>query len=144
MIVQPPSTARVCPVTKLEASDAKKSSAPASSPGSPVRPIGARLRIQRWLNVETSTYDHAYFRVSSDGSTWTTMWENSGEITDTSWNEVEFDVSSVTDGNDHLYLRWTMGTTDSSWLYSGWNLDDVEVSGIRAATKRTLPVRSWQ
>ena len=33
-----------------------------------------------------------------------------------------------------MYVRWGMGTTDSSWHYSGWNLDDVVVSGVRLAT----------
>jgi len=38
--VQPPSTWMICPVTKLDASLAKNSMAPSSSPISPVRPIG--------------------------------------------------------------------------------------------------------
>jgi hypothetical protein len=37
----PPSTARICPVTKLDASDARKSNGPTSSSGRPIRPIGA-------------------------------------------------------------------------------------------------------
>jgi len=87
------------------------------------------LKFQRYLNVETSTYDHAYVRVSNDGSSWTTLWSNSSEVTDSSWSLQEFDISSVADGEGTVYLRWTQGVTDSSWTYSGWNIDDVQIWG---------------
>ena len=88
------------------------------------------VKFWRHLNVETNTYDHAYVRVSTDGSSWTTVWENSGEVTDSSWSQVEYDISSVADGQPAVYLRWTMGTTDGGWEYSGWNIDDIEVFGL--------------
>ena len=28
-----------------------------------------------------------------------------------------------------MLIRWGMGPTDGSWQYSGWNIDDVEVTG---------------
>jgi len=83
------------------------------------------LKFRRWLGVEESEYDHAYVRVSNDGSTWTTVWENSDYVTDSSWSLQEFDISGVADGQSTVYLRWTMGATDSSWQYCGWNFDDV-------------------
>ncbi len=88
------------------------------------------LKFQRYLNVETPTYDHAYVRVSNDGSSWTTVWQNTSEVTDSGWSLQEFDISSVADGQSTVYLRWTQGTTDSSWQYSGWNIDDVEIWGV--------------
>ena len=88
------------------------------------------LKFHRWLNVETNTYDHAYVRVSNNGSNWTTLWQNSGQVTDSAWSQQEFDISSVANNQATVYLRWTMGTTDSSWLYSGWNIDDVEIWGL--------------
>lgn len=91
---------------------------------------GAKLRFRRWLNVERPAYDHAYVRVSTNGSSWTTVWENAEEITDATWQQVEYDISAVADGQSTVYLRWTMGSTDSSWLYSGWNIDDVEIIGF--------------
>ncbi|MBN2053460.1 hypothetical protein JW905_00975, partial [bacterium] len=39
----------------------------------------------------------------------------------------EYDLSTYADGQPAVYLRWTMGTTDSSVIYCGWNIDDVEV-----------------
>ncbi|MBD3222870.1 T9SS type A sorting domain-containing protein, partial [bacterium] len=89
------------------------------------------LRFRRHLNVEQPAYDHAYLRASTDGSTWTTIWENGAEITDDSWQLVEYDLSDIADGEPTLYLRWVMGETDGSWRYSGWNLDEVEIRALR-------------
>jgi hypothetical protein len=96
------------------------------------------LRFWRWLGVETATYDHASVRVSTDGSSWTTVWQNSGEVADTSWTAVDLDLSAIADGQPAVYLRWTMGTTDSAWNYCGWNLDDVEVWAVRSGDSGAL------
>ena len=90
------------------------------------------LAFWRWLGVERSMYDHAYVRVSNNGTTWTTIWQNPDEdVTDSTWIRQEFDISAIADNQPTVYLRWTMGTTDSAWTYCGWNIDDVE---IRATT----------
>lgn len=91
------------------------------------------VRFRRWLGVEQPTYDHAYLRVSNDGLTWTTVWENGGEINDNGWQEVSYDLGAIADGQATVYLRWTIGTTDSSWIFCGWNLDDIEILGLPAA-----------
>ena len=85
------------------------------------------LKFWRWLGVEQPLYDHAYVRVSNNGSTWTTIWENPTEITDSSWTMQEFDISAIADNQPTVYLRWTMGTTDVGWQYCGWNIDDVQI-----------------
>jgi len=91
------------------------------------------LHFKRWLCVEPSYYDHAYVRVSSDGTNWTTVWQNSTSGTsDTSWSPQEFDLSAYADGKSQVYVRWTMGTTDSVVQYCGWNIDDVEIWGLSA------------
>ncbi len=92
------------------------------------------LRFWRWLGVETPIYDHAYVRVSTDGSSWTTVWENPEEITDDSWVEMEIDISAVADNQPTVYLRWTMGTSDGGWISCGWNIDDIEVVSYDCAT----------
>ncbi len=89
------------------------------------------VKFQRWLNVEQPTYDHAYLRVSNDGVAWTTLWQNGAVVEDNAWSEHEFDISAVADGQSTVYLRWTQGTTDGSWLYSGWNIDDVEIWALQ-------------
>jgi subtilisin family serine protease len=87
------------------------------------------LKYRRWLGVEKPAYDHAYLRVSNNGTSWTTVWQNGAQIADTSWVLQDLDISSVADGQSTVYLRWTMGSTDSSWQYCGWNIDDVEIWG---------------
>lgn len=37
------------------------------------------LEFDRWLNVESPTYDHAYIQVSNNGSSWTQVWANTAE-----------------------------------------------------------------
>ncbi len=91
------------------------------------------LKFWRWLGVEQSTYDHAYVRVSNDGTNWTTVWSNSSVVSDTSWVQQEFDISAVADDQPTVYIRWTMGTTDGSWRYCGWNIDDVEIWGLASS-----------
>jgi hypothetical protein len=94
---------------------------------------GVTLKFWRWLNVEQPSYDHATIYVSNNGSDWSQVWTNGSEITDSSWSQQEYDISAVADGQPAVYLRWTMGTTDGSWQYSGWNIDDVELWGVTSA-----------
>lgn len=90
------------------------------------------LKFWRWLGVERNLYDHAYVRVSNDGTNYTTLWANgSAHTEDAAWSLQEFDISAVADGQGTVYIRWTMGTTDSSWRYCGWNIDDVEIWGVQ-------------
>ncbi len=90
-----------------------------------------KLRFWRWLGVERFTYDKAYVRVSNNGTTWTNVWQNpDAETADRTWVFQEFDISAVADGQATVYLRWTMGPTDTSWTYCGWNIDDVVIWGI--------------
>jgi hypothetical protein len=91
------------------------------------------LKLWRWLGVEQPSYDHAYVRVSNNGSSWTTIWENSAVVEDSAWSQQEYDISSVADNQATVYLRWTIGTTDGSWQYCGWNIDDVEIWGLGGA-----------
>ncbi|MCO6439031.1 MAG: S8 family serine peptidase [Phycisphaerae bacterium] len=100
---------------------------------------GVTLRFERWLGVEQPTYDHAYVRVSTNGSSWTTIWENTAEIADSSWTQQEFDISSIADNQPTVYIRWTMGTTDGSWFYCGWNIDDIEIWAAGGGPQCVVP-----
>ncbi|MBU1317849.1 MAG: M28 family peptidase [candidate division Zixibacteria bacterium] len=91
---------------------------------------GVSLSFWRWLGVEQPSYDHAYVRISTNGTTWTTLWQNTEEVTDANWTEMSFDIASIADGQATVYIRFTMGTTDGSWQYCGWNIDDLEVSAF--------------
>jgi len=89
--------------------------------------FGVTLKFRRWLGVKQPAYDHAYVRISTDGSNWYTLWENSEEITDYSWTQMELDLSDYADDQQEVYLRWVMGETDGGWTYCGWNIDDIEI-----------------
>lgn len=88
------------------------------------------LRFWRWLGVESPEYDHASVKVSTDGSTWTTLWSNSDYVEDNAWTQMDIDISSIADNHGVVYIRWTMGTTDEGWTYCGWNIDDVEIWAV--------------
>ncbi len=93
------------------------------------------LVFYRWLGVERSRFDHAYVRVSNNGTNWTTIWSNpDSHIEDSSWSRQEYDISATADGQATVYLRWTMGSTDDSWQFCGWNIDDVEIWGTATST----------
>lgn len=94
-----------------------------------------KFSFQRWLGIEPSTWDHANIQVSNDGDDWVTVWQHDGgEILDTEWVYQEFDISTVADGEETVYLRWGLGPTDTIITYYGWNLDDVVVSGSPLVT----------
>jgi len=88
------------------------------------------VRFWRWLGVEQPAYDHAYVRVSNNGTSWTTVWQNMEEITDSSWTQVQYDISAVADNESTVYVRWTMGETDVGWQYCGWNIDDIQILAL--------------
>ncbi|OQW94504.1 MAG: hypothetical protein BWK77_09150 [Verrucomicrobia bacterium A1] len=88
------------------------------------------LGFWRWLGVESKSWDHAYVRISTNGTTWTNMWENpSSNFSDRAWAYVEYNLSKWADRKTNLYIRWVMGSTDSADQYCGWNIDDVIVRG---------------
>jgi hypothetical protein len=92
---------------------------------------GVRLKFWRWLGVEKALYDHARVQVSNNGINWTILWQNPEDVSieDSSWTLQDIDISAVADNQPTVYLRWTMGPTDGSWTYCGWNIDDVQVGG---------------
>ncbi len=94
------------------------------------------LRFWRWLNVShggvdgLTQNDHASIHVSNDGVSWITVWENQLAVCDQLWEPVAYDISEVADGQESVYVRWTMGPTDGVLRYSGWNIDDIEILGL--------------
>jgi hypothetical protein len=85
----------------------------------------------RWLGVESSTYDHAAFQISTDGATWTDVWTHAGgAISESAWSIQAYDISAIADNQPAVSLRWVMGTTDTSVTYPGWNIDDVRIRGV--------------
>ena len=95
--------------------------------------LDVQLSFMRWLNVEQPAYDHAYIDVSNDdGTTWLEIWTNTSVITNNYWNQVTYDLSSIADLHSNVRIRFSIGSTDGAWQYSGWNIDDLFISGVEA------------
>jgi MYXO-CTERM domain-containing protein len=88
------------------------------------------VKFWRWLGVEHPAFDRASVTVSTDGQSWTTVWQNPSELSDTQWTQQEIDLTAVAAGQPTVYLRWTMGPTDGGATYCGWNIDDIELWGL--------------
>ncbi len=93
------------------------------------------VEFQRWLGVESATYDRATFEVSNDGTNWTMVWQNPTVSMSpaSAWTKVEHDIAAVADNQPTVFLRWGMGTTDSSVIYCGWNIDDIIINALTPA-----------
>jgi len=87
-----------------------------------------RLEFRRWLGVESPRWDRAKIEVSNNAADWTRVWRNSEEVGDATWQPQSLDISAVADDRPEVYIRWTMGPTDSAFQYCGWNIDDVVLS----------------
>ncbi len=86
-----------------------------------------QLQFCRYLYVELPAYDQASIGVRAGNGTWSTVWSNTSVVEDNQWQTAVYDISSIADNQSNVQIRWTMGTTDSSWTYSGWNIDDVQI-----------------
>jgi hypothetical protein len=92
---------------------------------------GAELKFWRWLGVDAPAYAKATIEVSTNGTTWTQVWQNPMSVADTAWLQQTYNISAVADNQPTVYLRWTMGpTTSNATTYPGWNIDDVEIWGV--------------
>lgn len=100
-------------------------------------PIGSsgyetlRLKFMRWLGVESSYYDKAGIEVSNNGADWVSLWNNpTKSMCDGQWVGVSYDLPPLADNQPNLYLRWSMGPTDFSVTFPGWNIDDVQLFSV--------------
>jgi len=92
---------------------------------------GVSLSFERWLGVESNSYDHASVEARVGTGSWQTVWDHTtGSFQETSWTHQVYDISDIADNQSDVQLRWVMGTTDVSVTYSGWNLDDIVFSGV--------------
>jgi hypothetical protein len=49
------------------------------------------------------------------------------------------DLTAQAAGHADVRIRWTMGPTDTSWQFAGWNLDDVVIEGAFPCDGSSLP-----
>jgi hypothetical protein len=51
-------------------------------------------------------------------------------VTDNAWQPVQYDISSIADGQSAIQVRWGYQLADEHALeYSGWNIDDIQLWG---------------
>jgi hypothetical protein len=95
---------------------------------------GITLSFWRWLGVEDSIYDHAYFQVYN-GSSWVTLFANSPTVTDESaWSQWTYNISAYANNRSNFQFRFGIGTTDVSVTYCGWNIDDILITSVACDT----------
>ena len=87
------------------------------------------LEYYRWLNSDYAWY--MLNRVEAfDGDTWQTLWQTgvAPGITDSEWTQQSFDLTAL--ANENMAVRFGFSIESSeSMIVSGWNLDDVTVTG---------------
>ncbi len=106
---------------------------------------GSRLSFQRWLNMAAAPYASITVEISTDGSSWSTLWSAEKEVTDAEWTLQEFDISAVADEQPAFQLRWGYSVVQSiPLLGSGWNIDDIEISGTTGSARVILSVAPGQ
>lgn len=82
----------------------------------------------RYLNIEV--WDEASIQVSKDnGTTWYTVWENNSYISDFQWTQEQVSIPNQYSKTSNLKFRYKLGPTDPQNNYSGWNVDDVYLTG---------------
>ena len=89
-----------------------------------------RLRFRQWLNMQPLTFANATIEVSTDGSTWRSLFASGySGAADDAWRRMEYEIGTVADQQATVYVRWGHQTLASPTAYSGWNLDDIEILG---------------
>jgi hypothetical protein len=98
-----------------------------------------RLRLQRWLTVESALHDTA--RIVVNGQV---VWQNSaaGDTLDLGWTEVEYDLTSIAAGVVDTRIRFEL-TTDGQIQKGGWNVDDVQIVMVSAVGEGCLEPVSY-
>lgn len=89
-----------------------------------------RLRFHQWLNMQPLTFANATIEVSTNGTTWQTLFATGySGAADDAWRRMEYEIGPVADQQPTVYVRWGHQTLASPTAYSGWNLDDIEILG---------------
>jgi len=69
-----------------------------------------KLQFARWLNTDQADFVDATVEMSSDGTSWSTIWAYANpevELTDDAWSVVTYDIADRADHQPHVYIRWS-------------------------------------
>ncbi|MBN1183150.1 MAG: T9SS type A sorting domain-containing protein [Bacteroidales bacterium] len=91
-----------------------------------------KLTFQRYLNIHKNAR-RAFIEVSNDSAqTWHIIfnsWTMGGYFIDPTWLQKSYDISSYADGKRDVFIRFTLSDLIGSYATSGWNIDDVLITG---------------
>jgi hypothetical protein len=97
--------------------------------------VDVQLRFMRWLNSDFQPYFFSTVEVSNNNQDWHLVYENGGsEVAENAWHEKIYDISDLADRQSEVYIRWGYEKGSPTYPYSGWNLDDIEIRGVRIKT----------
>lgn len=97
-----------------------------------IRITEVSLRFQRWLNSDYYPLVDNTIEVRNNSTAWTEVWSNdTAAITDSSWSLQEYDISAIAANQTSVQIRWGYRILNSAQEYSGWNIDDVAIWGVR-------------
>ncbi|MBI4646353.1 MAG: hypothetical protein HY738_07120 [Bacteroidia bacterium] len=89
------------------------------------------LSFWRYANFEQS-WDECYVKICNEPSL--TTWYNLGQTLypqDEQWTQRIIDISQYADGKSSVYILW-QSISDGAQTYSGWNIDDVSITGVQS------------
>ncbi len=97
------------------------------------------LTFQRWLNVEAT--DKVYIHISNDdGLTWKKVWENNDFFSALNWKKESLSIP-IANRKQGVRIRFAIGSTDYTNQYSGWNIDNLFVTGTYVT--QDAGIKSW-
>lgn len=85
------------------------------------------LTFHRWLNTEFT--DKTNIHISTDGGqSWIEIWQNDNFETASTWSQWSYPLNGANRKGD-VKIRFSVGPTDATNNYSGWNIDNLVVTG---------------
>lgn len=85
----------------------------------------------RWLNTLSYNMLNSIEVRNESSQSWTTLWSNTNYVSDNAWTEQVLPLGADGDGHSAVYIRWKYEVTSTaSPLTTGWNLDDIKITGI--------------
>lgn len=98
--------------------------------------LDAQFSFWRYLNVENN-YDEVYLDITTDGTNWVGL-NHPLYVQENTWTEVSYDISTQAVGNV-IQIRWRLAS-DGSVQHSGWNFDNVFVTGTAISAPENLVI----
>jgi hypothetical protein len=98
------------------------------------------LSFWRKLNTDRSADASATIDVSHDGTNWNLAYayaDSEQPLMDSEWTRVNYDISTYADNQPTVYIRWGYSLISAAYAYSGWNIDEVLLTGTTTSTPPT-------